>query len=249
MISQYTLLGPDQVFEQPRQFVSTKPAGPDIVTFRFKYRSIEILRANGIVPSSSESLQLENPDTGVEIYELQSDEEENQIMSEKIATADTRLVVPLEQNSGKYDNKIVCINADSFALKQGVVAQQASKDKIDVEFAQQLSVETVALALDANVNNEKTMCIKDEQEKGQEIKNEIVASATKGIEDENKLHTKFQQEQDLCVTQTVIPKLEASVVVKEEDKAEIDDFNRPRKRVKLEEVPHSLILGEVVDLT
>jgi len=50
-VTQQVKLAEPEVLETPRRRANVKRAGPDIVKFCFKYRPIDVLRANGIAPS------------------------------------------------------------------------------------------------------------------------------------------------------------------------------------------------------
>ncbi|KAJ6507202.1 hypothetical protein C8R47DRAFT_86855 [Mycena vitilis] len=60
-VTQQIALGESQKLEKRHDFVSAQRTGPDLVKFLFKYRPLDILRANGIAPQSSEPKQKAEP--------------------------------------------------------------------------------------------------------------------------------------------------------------------------------------------
>ncbi|KAF7357725.1 hypothetical protein MVEN_00818400 [Mycena venus] len=70
-VTQQISLANPELMENPIEtFAKCEPTGPEIVTFRFKYRPLDVLRANGILPplsqlkrkASSEPSRAETPD-------------------------------------------------------------------------------------------------------------------------------------------------------------------------------------------
>ncbi|KAJ7761011.1 hypothetical protein B0H16DRAFT_557321 [Mycena metata] len=56
-VTQQVTLGQSEGLARPLSFSHTTRAGPDLVTFRFKYRPLDILRANGIAPQGTQQLK------------------------------------------------------------------------------------------------------------------------------------------------------------------------------------------------
>ncbi|KAJ7680834.1 Alpha/Beta hydrolase protein [Mycena polygramma] len=63
-VTQQIALGESQKLERRHDFVSAQRTGPDLVKFLFKYRPLDILRANGIAPQSSELKRKAEPAQG-----------------------------------------------------------------------------------------------------------------------------------------------------------------------------------------
>jgi len=89
-------LGQAEVVDVPQSSVNIKRAGPDIVKFCFKYRPIDVLRANGIAPpppqlkrkaSAEPPPRAQTPDDSEALADL----EEARILREKLRALEAKL--------------------------------------------------------------------------------------------------------------------------------------------------------------
>ncbi|KAK7005971.1 hypothetical protein R3P38DRAFT_3040642 [Favolaschia claudopus] len=62
-VTQQVTLSKAEPLAQPRGFVDITRTGPDLVKFRFKYRPIDVLRANGIAPQAPKAKAPASPPT------------------------------------------------------------------------------------------------------------------------------------------------------------------------------------------
>ncbi|KAJ6594448.1 hypothetical protein B0H19DRAFT_1095537 [Mycena capillaripes] len=94
-VTQQITLAEPELLPMPQSSVRTQRTGPDLVTFSFKYRPIDILRANGIAPSSlkrkasaePEPPRAQTPGDSEDLADMQ----EAQVLREKLKALEAKL--------------------------------------------------------------------------------------------------------------------------------------------------------------
>ncbi|KAJ7141255.1 hypothetical protein C8R44DRAFT_866887 [Mycena epipterygia] len=117
-VTQQITVGNSEMLAQPAVFASSERTGPDLVTFFFKYRPIDVLRANGIAPPPPQ-LKRKSPDSQPERAPTPDDDltdaayaEEARILRERLAADQARLAA-LETKRIKKGEKKLRIKAES----------------------------------------------------------------------------------------------------------------------------------------
>ncbi|KAJ7854144.1 hypothetical protein B0H14DRAFT_2756821 [Mycena olivaceomarginata] len=113
--------------------VDTEPCGPDIVQFCFKYRSIDVLRANGIAPRLKRRASTENPHA----QNPNDLAEEAKILRERLRAVEAQLqeqeMKPRVKN--EFDGAVIDLTQDSSRRSKRVKLEGeslASKEVIDL---------------------------------------------------------------------------------------------------------------------
>ncbi|KAJ7162086.1 hypothetical protein C8R46DRAFT_343278 [Mycena filopes] len=101
-VTQQVTLGKSEVVAKPAHFVNAPRAGPNMVTFCFKYRPLDILRANGIAPQGPTQAQLKRK-ASTELTAVADSEDVKPKKEKTVAKKEKKPRVKYESSGGVID--------------------------------------------------------------------------------------------------------------------------------------------------